>query len=321
MTTRKYKYMCEDFQELPVTLDHLDIYLNFLDGCVEAANTLHMTAKQELEEIQLDAKDLDLLSVEFLDCSGDNSAAKADHVYDKETAKLTVKLPCKVKLGDKIRIKTLTRCHPSDNLLEGIYKDVTPPGAPQQYISQCQQWGFQRIMPILDDCRAKCTMATTIEADAAYTHLISNGNISKSLNSDGKPVPKAGDPGRLVITYENNTPMAPYLFLVAVGTWDTLVDEVVYDSGKKVRLEYLVPPGRVENARVPMEILKTSVLWVAKTQGYEYTADTYRTICMTKSNFGGMENVGNTTIVTDSALIDEHTLDLTAMYHPCGDCS
>ena len=35
---------------------------------------------------------------------------------------------------------------------------------------------------------------------------------------------------------------------------------------------------------------------------------------MNKSNFGGMENVGNTTIVTEAALVDEHTLDQTLMY-------
>jgi aminopeptidase N len=35
---------------------------------------------------------------------------------------------------------------------------------------------------------------------------------------------------------------------------------------------------------------------------------------MNKSNFGGMENVGNTTIVTDAALITEHTLDSALLY-------
>ncbi len=89
-------------------------------------------------------------------------------------------------------MRTVTHCFPSDHILEGIYKDATPPGAPQQYMSQCQQWGFQRIMPIFDDCRAKCTMTTTIEADAAYTHLISNGNISRHANPDGKTGPETG---------------------------------------------------------------------------------------------------------------------------------
>jgi aminopeptidase N len=65
-------------------------------------------------------------------------------------------------------------------------------------------------------------------------------------------------------------------------------------------------------ARVPF--LKEAILWIGATQDYEYTGDTYRTICMTKSNFGGMENVGNTTIVTDAALIHEHTLDQSLIY-------
>jgi aminopeptidase N len=63
-----------------------------------------------------------------------------------------------------------------------------------------------------------------------------------------------------------------------------------------------------------MEILKDSILWIRKTQDYEYTGDTYRTICMNKSNFGGMENAGNTTIVTDAALITEHTMDFGLLY-------
>jgi aminopeptidase N len=103
--------------------------------------------------------------------------------------------------------------------------------------------------------------------------------------------------------------MAPYLFIAAVGTWDVLEDSIVYPNGRRVALEYLVPPGRIEGARIPMTILKESVLWTYDTQEYEYTRDVYRTICMEKSNFGGMENVGNTTIITDAALIDPFTGD------------
>jgi aminopeptidase N len=316
MTEQHYKYRREDFGELPVKLNHLTIYLNFLDEFVEATNLLDITAKQSLDLIELDAKDLEIVRVEWIEgeAGGGEQVLGLDHDYLKKKSKLAVKLPHGLIASQRFRIRTVTRCVPSDRLLEGIYKDTTPPGAPQQYISQCQQWGFQRIMPIFDDCRAKCTMTTTLEADAGYTHLISNGNISKELNPDGVPIAKPGDPARQIITYENPIPMAPYLFLVAVGTWDTLRDTVTYESGRTVQLEYLVPPGRVKDARVPMEILKQAVLWIRKTQDYEYTGDTYRTICMNKSNFGGMENVGNTTVVTDAALIDQHTLDRSLMY-------
>lgn len=316
MSDRKYKYGFEDFGEMPVRLKHLTIRLNFLEDRVEVSNCLEMIAIRSLEEIRLDARELDIHSVEWVPASSgpQGKGMPAAYRYLRDRNQLEIPLPRVVESGEAFLIRTVTSCFPSDHILEGIYKDATQPGCPQQYISQCQQWGFQRIMPIFDDCRAKCTMTTTIEADAAYTHLISNGNISRGTNPEGKPVPKPGDPTRQVITYENEIPMAPYLFLAGVGTWDTLVDSVTYESGRTVRLEYLVPRGSLKGAAMPMEILKEAVLWIRKTQDYEYAGDTYRTICMTKSNFGGMENVGNTTIVTDAALITEHTLDLSLLY-------
>ncbi|HMK59847.1 MAG TPA: M1 family metallopeptidase [Dissulfurispiraceae bacterium] len=312
MNERKYKYLRSDFTELPVRLDHMTMFINFFNDRVEAENLLEMTARRDLDRIVLDAKNLLIRSTEQL--MKDGHLHPLDHIYDKEGNKLTIKLGESIKSGEQFRVKTATTCFPSDHILEGIYRDTTPAGEPQQYMSQCQQWGFQRIMPVLDDCTAKCTMTTTIEADSRYTHLISNGNINRIANPDGCPILKPGDASRKVITYENRLPMAPYLFLVCAGTWDELTDELIYPSGKKVRLEYLVPPGMKDLVRIPMEILKESVIWIAKTQGYEYTGDTYRTICMNKSNFGGMENVGNTTIVTDAAVITEHTLDAGLLY-------
>lgn len=311
MSQREFKYYRDDFGDLAAGIDHLDIYLNFFPDRVEASNTLHLTARRDLTHLDLDARDLKIVSVERLN---GESAAPAKYEYLTADNRLRVKLEPPVAEGESFTLRTATVCHPSEHLLEGIYKDATPPGAPQQFMSQCQQWGFQRIMPILDDCRAKCTMTTTLEGDARYTHLISNGNIDRAKNPDGRPAPKPDDPTRQVITFDNPVPMAPYLYIAAAGTWDELADEVVYPSGRRVRLEYLVPPGHVEEVRVPMEILKRAVLWIEANQDYEYPHDTYRTITMTKSNFGGMENVGNTTIVTDAALVDEHTLDAFILY-------
>ena len=313
MPDEKNKYLREDFGELPVRLEHLDIYLNFLNDKVEAVNCLRMTARLDFDRISLDACDLEIQSVEW--CTGPDSAGDAlQYEYITGQNRLMVLLPRKIIAGETFLVRTKTVCHPSDHVLEGIYKDVTPPGAPQQYMSQCQQWGFQRIMPIFDDCRAKCTMRTTLEADVAYTHLISNGDIDPATNPDLVPVRKPGQPDRQIITFNNPIPMPPYLFIACAGTWDVLRDQVVYDNGRTVNLEYLVPPGQTDGAQMPMAILKKSVLWVKATQDYEYTGDTYRTICMGKSNFGGMENAGNTTIVTDAALIGEHTLDQFLLY-------
>ena len=63
-----------------------------------------------------------------------------------------------------------------------------------------------------------------------------------------------------------------------------------------------------------MKILKESILFQHELTGYTYPYDTYRTICMEKSLYGGMENTGNTTIVTDAALVDETIDDRRLVY-------
>ncbi|NQT92527.1 MAG: M1 family metallopeptidase [Lentisphaerae bacterium] len=286
----------------------MDISLQFVGEEVHGCNTLRMRAGKDLRSLQLDARDLDIHSVEWLGGEGDNPAP-LKYEYRRTDAKLVLTFPGPVSRDECFTVRTSATCRPSDHILEGIYRDTTPDGCPQQYISQCQQWGFQRILPVIDDCTAKCTMTTTLEADAGYTHLISNGDVCRDGNPAGVPLLKPEDRSRKVITYRNTIPMAPYLFVVCVGTWDVLEDEIVYPSGRRVKLEYLVPPGRLKGAEIPMSILKESILWQGRTQEYEYAREVYRTICMEKSNFGGMENVGNTTIITSAALVDEDTDD------------
>ena len=272
-----WKFRRSDYRRPPVQLEHMDVRLAFFEDRVEGAGTLHLRAREAVRKV-------------ILDCDG----KKVPYALDREYAP-----------GERFTIDVEHTCHPDDRRLEGIYRDVTPPGCPQQYMSQCQQYGFQRILPIIDDCTAKCTFRTVLEGDARYTHLISNGDRVDDTMADG----------RRTVVYENRKPMAPYLFIACAGTWDVLADEVEYpDTHRRIRLEYLVPPGHVDGARVPMDILKKSILFQHELTGFEYPYETYRTICMEKSLYGGMENTGNTTIITEAALIDETIPDKRLVY-------
>ena len=274
----EWKYRRSDFKRPPAQLEHVDATIRFFEDRVEAEGELRLRARESMDAV-------------LLDCDG----AKVRHALDREYAP-----------GESFTVKVRHVSHPDDVRLEGIYRDVTPDGAPQQYMSQCQQFGFQRILPIIDDCTAKCTFRTTLEGDGRYTHLISNGDLVSKT-------PLAG--GRQAWTYENRRPMAPYLFIACAGTWDVLADSVTYPGGgRTVKLEYLVPPGHIDGARAPMEILKKSILFQHELTGYVYPYDTYRTICMEKSLYGGMENTGNTTIVTQAALIDATISDARLVY-------
>ena len=327
-----FRYKRSDFRLPPVQLNHMEVTLSFFDTRVDGTATLTLTAREPLSTLELDACDIEVAAVALSPAGrpprgvrGESRGAAlpapagggflpCDFALDAARRKLVIPLPRPLAIGETLRVFARCRCTPSASLLEGLYRDTTPPGAPQQYMSQCQQWGFQRILPVIDDCTAKCTFRTTLEGDARYTHLISNGDIDRTANPGGRPVPKPGDPSRQIITFVNPVPMAPYLFLACAGTWDVLADEVRYPDGRRIALEYLVPPGKTDGARVPMDILKRSILWQHETLGYVYPYETYRTICMEKSNYGGMENVGNTTIITEAALIDKTTGDARLIY-------
>ena len=103
-----------------------------------------------VNKISLNCRDLEILEV---------AAAGFDkYIYRQDDAFLDIYFKTDISRNEKVEIVTKTVCRPTQNLLEGLYYDETPQGAPPQQITQCQQWGFQRIVPCIDDKigRASC---------------------------------------------------------------------------------------------------------------------------------------------------------------------
>ncbi|MDD1657811.1 MAG: M1 family metallopeptidase [Methanomicrobiales archaeon] len=334
---RIYRYSPEDFGELPVTVLHMDLTFEIHDDHTLVTSALRArTRDRSVKTLSLNARDLEIWDVA---CDGRTVSFR----YDRGTALLHVDFLSRLPPHTEFTLHTLSVCRPTANILEGLYYDATPAGAPPTQITQCQQWGFQRLVPCLDDMTAKCTYVTTIIADRRYTHLISNGDVAEERHRF--------DDTRDRIVYANTvTPMAPYLFFLGAGTWDTFRREFEYPDGHTFTLQLLAPkgadPGHAEKA---LEVLAGAVLWVClftgpeqyrgiETRrelwhlaqerdrlkqsggddgtlsttrarmkellagilpGYRYTGTVYREIAMQNSDFGGMENVGNTTITAN----------------------
>lgn len=337
MTDRMFRYYREDFGKIPVRVIHMDLIFDVFDDHTRVTSVLHAASRDNpLQELILDAKNLEILSVSC-------PRHACSYEYDAPKNRLIIRFTDPIPAETGFTIHTETICRPTKNILEGLYYDETPPGAPPQQITQCQQWGFQRLVPCIDDMTAKCTYTTTIIADEQYTDLITNGDVAQPRQPAGK--------GRVTVTYENKvTPMAPYLFFLGCGTYARFERECEYPDGKRFSLEILVPPGSDPAiARQALEILYDGVIWVNLftgpgryekpavregvrqmvglrdrirttdpaskdlqkirarlhtmydqiVPGYTYTGTTYREIAMQNSDFGGMENVGNTTITAN----------------------
>jgi len=133
---RRWRFNRADFGPLPATLDHMDLSLNFLDGRVHVVNRIRVRALTQLGCLRLDARDLEIHAVEAI---REGVAVPLPYEYSPADSALSVRLPTPLAAGTLFTLQTRTTCVPSDSVLEGIYKDSTPPGCPQQYVSQCQQ--------------------------------------------------------------------------------------------------------------------------------------------------------------------------------------
>jgi aminopeptidase N len=333
-TGRLFRYYPGDFGELTVRVIHMDLLFDVYDDHTRV--TSHLTSEileQPITRLVLNAQDLEILSVSC-------DIRKVTTEYDRTGHLLTISWDLPIPARTRFTITTETICRPSDHILEGLYYDRTPEGASPTQITQCQQWGFQRLVACIDDMTAKCTYTTTIIADSRYSSIITNGDVIEPRHPVGN--------GRDRITYDNSrTPMAPYLFFLGVGTYDIFTREFEYPDGSTFGLELLVPPGSDPVvAAYALQVLADAIMWVflftgsasyrhlsekkkllalirerdsLKEQdananelsairekirkraavlktGYKYTGTVYREIGMQNSDFGGMENVGNTTI-------------------------
>lgn len=342
---RLFKYYPEDFGALDVEVIHMNLQFDVYDDHTVVDSAIFVKTLKEISQIELNAKNLEVAEI---DCYEE----KCTYKYLQEENVIRIKFAKKVRKGKELTIKTKTICRPTNNVLEGLYYDETPKCCPPQQITQCQQWGFQRIVPCIDDMTAKCTYKTTIIADNKYTNLLSNGDVAKNITQLKN--------GRAMIKYDNLiTPMATYLFFLGVGSYATFKKEFEYPNGDTFMLELLVPPkSNPVIAHRALEVLYGAIMWVylftgpdkyknwqdalkiqkliqerdetkellsnsvvknkdavliklkkirsklkeaiaGKTFGYKYTGTVYREIGMQNSDFGGMENVGNTTITTN----------------------
>ncbi|KAG6598101.1 membrane alanine aminopeptidase [Phytophthora cinnamomi] len=391
---KRYRFTRQDFQPLATKPLHFDMVFDMTENEVKVTlqTTLKHEGAQPLTELKLNAKELQILSVEQLDeftPLGDQKDFVA-HVqsfaqpralqFDVDTDDhfLVVKFEKPVQSGEEFVIRTVSVATPTENILEGLYFDYTPEGAPKTIITQCQQHGFQRIVPCIDTMDAKAYYTTTIVAGTRYTNIITNGDLAPGYHTGaGVPIfhPASEvlgeeDSSRHVLKYYNHkVNMAPYLFFLGVGTYETFRRTLEFPDGDTTLLEILAFPGYFEpaDAKAAVKMLHDSVLWVmvslgpeacehhderkrmyelleerealkakegelclgpneeyAKTPlsvpdaarlaavraelkellkvwkktGYKYTGAVYREIAMENSYYGGMENVGNTTIVS-----------------------
>ncbi|MEZ5996045.1 MAG: aminopeptidase N [Hyphomonadaceae bacterium] len=203
--------------------------------------------------------------------------------YRLEPGKLIIDAP-----PANFRLDIVTRINPAGNThLEGLYMSGG------RFCTQCEAEGFRAITYALDRPDVLARYAVRIEADkAAYPTLLSNGNLTESGDMEG---------GRHYAVWVDPHPKPSYLFALCAGRYESIHDQFVTLSGRKVDLGIYVDPGDAERARYAMDALKRAMKWDEDVFRREYDLDRFNIVAVRDFNFGAMENKGLN--VFNSALI------------------
>ncbi|MDB5442636.1 MAG: pepN, partial [Phenylobacterium sp.] len=181
-------------------------------------------------------------------------------------------------LPDAFVLETEVEIDPQNNkALEGLYMSGG------RFCTQCEAEGFRKITYWPDRPDVLSRFTVRIEADKAFAHLLSNGNLVEAGDLAG---------GRHYAVWNDPFPKPCYLFALVAGELDVLEDRLVTMSGRTVDLRIFVDTGMAPRAAYAMDALKRSMKWDEETFGREYDLDLFMIVAVRDFNFGAMENKG-----------------------------
>jgi len=181
-------------------------------------------------------------------------------------------------MPDAFVLETEVEIDPENNkALEGLYMSGG------RFCTQCEAEGFRKITYWPDRPDVLSRFTVRIEADKAFPHLLSNGNLIDKGELPG---------GRHYAVWNDPFPKPCYLFALVAGELDVVEDKLVTMSGRTVDLRIFVDTGMAPRAAYAMDALKRSMKWDEETFGREYDLDLFMIVAVRDFNFGAMENKG-----------------------------
>ena len=215
----------------------------------------------------LDGNKLELESVRLDGCL----LTSDDYILDEE--KLTVH-----NVPDSFKLETEVRIHPDNKVLQGLY--VSDRG----YFTQCEAEDFRRITFFPDRPDVMSRYTATVHADRKHCPvLLSNGNLEASGEEASN---------RHWARYVDPFPKPSYLFAAVAAKLDLLRDTYVTRSGREIRLQLYVQPGKLDQCGYAMDSLKHAMRWDEEVFDLEIDLEQYTIVAVNDFNYGAMENKG-----------------------------
>jgi aminopeptidase N len=262
----------KDYTPSAFLVASVDLDVELLEEHVRVRSRLSLSRNPAIRDgaapLVLDAEDLEFESAAI---DGRNLAASDYALGDTH---LTIESP-----PARFVLETVCRIRPRKNsTLMGLY------AAESGYFTQCEAQGFRRITYFLDRPDVMARYTVTIHGDRQECPvLLSNGNLVAQGDEPG---------GRHWARWQDPFPKPCYLFAMVAAKLDSLEDEFVTRSGRRVRLAIYVDSGKLDQCGFAMQALKRAMRWDENVFGLEVDLDNYSIVAVGDFNMGAMENKG-----------------------------
>jgi aminopeptidase N len=271
-----------DYAPPPFLIDTVELAFDLQPSATRVRARLALRREAPDAPLVLDAVRMRVLSVAV------DGAPVAPGAWSHDGERLT--LP---EVPDAFTLETEVEIDPAGNTaLEGLYMSGG------RFCTQCEAEGFRKITPFLDRPDVLARYTVRIEADRAFHHLLSNGNLLEAGETPD---------GRRYAVWQDPFPKPCYLFALVAGELDVLEDHHVTASGRRVELKIYVDPGQSARAAYAMDALKRSMAWDEQAFGREYDLDLFMIVAVRDFNFGAMENKGLNIFNSSLLLADPET--------------
>jgi len=261
-----------DYRPPAYLIDHVDLHFEVDEATTHVRCRLEVGRNPDSDETSqplfLDGTGLELHTVAL------NGTPLPRSRFRHDFEGLTVP-----RVPDRFTLETSVSIHPDQNAdLMGLY------AADGILCTQCEPEAFRRITFFPDRPDVLATFSVTMTADRKrYPVLLSNGNPIQSRDLAD---------GRHRVLWEDPHPKPSYLFALVAGRLESLEDQYVTGSGRKVRLKLYTEPGESERGAHALSSVKRAMAWDESRYGREYDLDVFNMVAISQYTMGAMENKG-----------------------------
>ncbi len=166
-------------------------------------------------------------------------------------------------------------------------------------LTQCESEGFRKITYYQDRPDVMASFTTHITADKdKFPTLLSNGNKIKEEILDNN---------QIKVTWQDPFKKPSYLFALVAGKYESIQDEFVTKSGKKIALYIYTSAKYINDCSHAMQSLIKAMKWDEERFNLEYDLNSYIIVATNDFNMGAMENKGLNIFNTKYVLANKDT--------------